>query len=122
MKLGALATHLAELPQFGTTILDTNELDFATAGWAPKTFESNARRVEEFDRNAAGLTAGVESATWESLDKPWVLRAGDAIYVNDQKARLLRSFVISHIAHHRAQLGIYLRLLGIAIPGTYGPS
>ena len=50
------------------------------------------------------------------------MRAGDVIYVDDKKATLVRSFALSHMAHHRAQLGVYLRMTGVPIPGPYGPS
>lgn len=122
MTLGALATHLAELPSFGTLLLTTKELDFATAGWPAKTFTANAERLAEFDKNAAGLMSAVEGASWELLDERWVMRAGDVVYVDDKKAKLVRSFALSHMAHHRAQLGVYLRMTGVAIPGSYGPS
>ena len=122
MSLGALATHLAELPSFGTLLLTTTELDFATAGWPSKKFTANAERLAEFDRNAAAMTSAVESAGWEQLDERWVMRAGDVVYVDEKKGKLVRSFALSHMAHHRAQLGVYLRMTGVAIPGTYGPS
>lgn len=122
MKLGALAAHLAELPSFGQVLLTTKEMDFATANWAPKQFDTAADRLVAFDANAAELTSSVEGASWSDLDERWVMRGGDVIYVDDQKAKLVRGFVINHMAHHRAQLGVYLRMLGVPIPGTYGPS
>ena len=122
MSLGSLATHLAELPVFGTTILTTVELDFAAQPWAPRKFDNTLERLEAFDRNAAAMTSRVDGATWDMLGERWIMRAGEQIYVDEQKAKLLRSFCLSHMAHHRAQLGVYLRLLGLMIPGTYGPS
>jgi uncharacterized damage-inducible protein DinB len=122
MTLGGLAAHLAELPSFGANILTTNELDFAKAPYKPRQFGSTRELLEEFDRNAAEFKSGIEASTWESLDERWTLRYGQRVFVEEQKAKLLRSITVSHIAHHRAQLGVYLRLLGLVVPGTYGPS
>ncbi|MDQ2664667.1 MAG: DinB family protein [Gemmatimonadota bacterium] len=122
MKLGPLATHLAELPTFGKVLLTTDMLDFAATPFAPKSFSTAAERLEEFDRNASEFKSHVEAASWSDLAKRWQLKMGETVYVDDQKSNLVRSFAINHIAHHRAQLGVYLRMLGIPIPGVYGPS
>ncbi|MDB4892632.1 MAG: DinB family protein [Gemmatimonadetes bacterium] len=120
--LGELAGHIAELPGFAASILTTTEFDFAKSPWHTKQFTATSELLDAFDGNAAAFKAGIEAATWEGLDERWALRAGDHVIVKEQKAKLLRSIAISHIAHHRAQLGVYLRLLGLAVPGMYGPS
>ena len=122
MALGPLATHLAELPTFAMTMLTTSELDWATTKWETKVITKTADRLEMFDRLSKEMSSGIAGADWGALDEKWTMRAGDQVYLSGQKAKLLRSFGLSHMAHHRAQLGIYLRLLGVAIPGTYGPS
>jgi uncharacterized damage-inducible protein DinB len=122
MTLGGLAAHLAELPGFGANILSTSEMDFSKAPYQRKEFASVSELLELFDHNAAAFKSGIEAATWEALDERWVLRFGEKVFLDEQKAKLLRSITISHIAHHRAQLGVYLRLLGLIVPGTYGPS
>lgn len=120
--IGPLATHLAQLPQFAKRILTTDELDWAKEPWSPTHVGSTAERLTMFDGFAADMTAAVEAADWDALRKRWVMRMGERVFLDEDKAKLLRVFAISHIAHHRAQLGVYLRLLDIAIPGTYGPS
>ena len=122
MSLGQLASHLAELPKFGTIMLQTEEMDFATAGWKPSSHESTEARLADFEKLAAEMKEHVNKASWEDLAKSWTLRSGEQVFLTQQKAPLIRSFAISHIAHHRAQLGVYLRLLGLVIPGSYGPS
>lgn len=122
MKLGGLATHIAGLPLFAKRILTTDELDWAKEPWVPTILTTTAERLALFDENAAAMTAAIEDADWAALAKRWVMRAGDTVYLDEDKAKLVRVFAMSHIAHHRAQLGVYLRLLGIAIPGVYGPS
>ena len=121
MSLGSLATHVAELPRFATMILTTEEFDFGAGTWPKTEIASNADRLALFDKVAADMTAGINAADWSALEKGWKLRAGDQVYMNDRKANLLRN-TISHIAHHRAQLGVYLRQLDIPVPGMYGPS
>ena len=122
MSLGKLATHLAELPTFATLIFNTAELDLNTMDWTPPSIANNAERLALFDKNAAELTAALEGADWTALSANWKMMMGDQLYMQDRKSTLVRTMGISHIGHHRAQLGVFLRLLGIAIPGPYGPS
>lgn len=122
MALGQLATHLAELPGFATVIFATTELDWATFVYVPTIADSTADRLALFDSKAAEMTKALEGADWSALSQNWVMRTGDQIMIDETKAKLMRTFALSHMAHHRAQLGVFLRLLDIAIPGTYGPS
>ena len=122
MSLAKLASHVAELPAFAKIVLSTDELDMATADMSTKVLSSTADRLALFDKVAAEFTAGVESADWAKVAGSWTLRAGPQVYLSGRKATLLRTLGISHLAHHRAQLGVYLRQLGVPIPGAYGPS
>jgi uncharacterized damage-inducible protein DinB len=121
-SLGQLANHLAELAGFAKTMFTTSELDFATRKYVPKSIASSEERLAMFDELAAELTESVEGADWSLIQENWVLRMGDQVYVNDQKGKLLRTLGLSHMAHHRAQLGVYLRLVGVPVPGCYGPT
>jgi hypothetical protein len=122
MKLGSLATHLVDLVGFGKQMMTTDVLDFATMPWTSSALSTTQERLAAFDRSATDLKVTLDGASWEDFGKRWQLRMGDVVYVNDFKSTLVRTSAISHIAHHRAQLGVYLRLLGVPIPGTYGPS
>ena len=122
MTLSKLATHVAELLAFGTRMITTSELDMAAVPWDTPSIANSKERLALFDKNAAELTSTVESATWESLSDEWVLRMGEQVYMKDRKSTLVRTMCISHIGHHRAQLGVYLRKLDLAVPGMYGPS
>jgi len=122
MTLGRLATHLAELPRFTTTILTTDELDFAKSGYQPVVLSTTAEILALFDERAAAMRVALEAATWEALARRWTMRAGSNVFLEDRKGKLIRTVGISHSVHHRAQLGVYLRLLGVAVPGVYGPS
>lgn len=122
MKLGRLATHLAELPRMGVMVLTTDELDWATAPYKPTVIETTAERLALFDDLSATLQAELAKADWDLLSKEWTMRHGDQVFMKSPKGVLIRSAGMSHMAHHRAQLGVYLRLLGLPVPRVYGPS
>ncbi len=122
MSLSRLATHLAELPSFGAMILGTDEMDWATFDYKPREFTTTAQIVALFDEQAAAMTAAVEAMEWSTVDRPWTMRMGDHVILNGKKGVLLRSLGLSHMAHHRGQLSVYLRLVGAVVPGVYGPS
>lgn len=121
MKMAALATHIAELPSWIKLGLTTAELDFATAPYQPTTVESNADLLAILEKNYAEGLSSLNAATEEDLNGRWILRTAATIHADMSKYEIIRhSF--SQTIHHRAQLGVYLRLLNIPIPGSYGPS
>ena len=122
MSLGRLASHVAELPGFAGAIMGTDELDFAQGGYVPLPFESTAQVLAAYDERAGRMQALVADTDWDTLGREWVLRAGDRVILRSPKGALLRSFVLGHLAHHRGQLGVYLRLLDVAVPSVYGPT
>ena len=122
MSLGNLATHIASLPGFASMIFSTPGLDWATFKHVPPVADTTAERLALFDEKSAAMSTLVKGADWSALAEHWVMRAGPSVMMDQPKSKLLRTMGLSHIAHHRAQLGVYLRLLGVPIPGTYGPS
>ena len=122
MTLASLASHLVDLLVFGRLMVITEMLDFSTTPWNSSSHATSRDRVAQFDRDAADLKATIDVASWEDMGKHWQLRMGDVVLGDDLKSTVVRNVIISHIAHHRAQLGVYLRMLDIPIPGTYGPS
>jgi uncharacterized damage-inducible protein DinB len=121
MTIRSLATHIAELPSWITMILTTRELDFATSPYAPAAINNTAELLKYFEKNLADGKAHLEAANEEQLDESWTLRNGKDIYDTSPKSEVIR-MVMSQIIHHRAQLGVYLRLLNVPISGSYGPS
>jgi len=122
MTLGGLSTHLINLLNWQNAIFLYPEFDLATV---PFRREALARRedvLEEFDANVAKLERLVSDCDETTLSEEWTLRSGDHIILREPRAIALRTFGVSHMIHHRAQLGIYLRLLDIPVPGVYGPS
>lgn len=119
--LAQLATHVAELPNRGVSILTTDELDAATR--APLVpLSTAAELLAMHDANVARLDAALVHADLAMLSADWVLRRGDQVLIRGPRRVLLRTVMMSHLIHHRAQLGVYFRLLGVPVPGMYGPS
>ncbi len=122
MAIGRLALHVARLPEFLTRILTTAELNFAKEKFPDIIFESTAHLLSELDRTAAEAKSHLEAASDDELRKPWKLLFGDRVIIDAPRMVLYRTTFLNHIVHHRAQLGVYLRLLNIPVPGLYGPS
>ena len=122
MSLGALAAHIANLLWWQTMTLRQDEFDLA-APQPPRTApESRAALLREFDEKAAVLREALAQTDEAALARPWTLRRGDHVIFTMPKAAVLRSFGISHMAHHRGQLSVYLRLLDVPGPPSYGPT
>jgi uncharacterized damage-inducible protein DinB len=121
MKISSLATHLAQLQGFGIAMLTTDEMDGANRKPDPK-FTKNADRLKYFDELSGQFRSLLNELTWEQARSPWKFRFGDRVLAQGPRANLIRVMVITHSTHHRAQLGVFLRLLGIPLPGSYGPS
>lgn len=121
MTLRALSTHVAELPEWITMALTTDELDFLTAPYNPPAVASADDLLKVLDRSLASAKASLAAASDASLDDRWTLRSGETIHSESSRYDVIQ-MTISQIIHHRAQLGVYLRLLNIPIPGSYGPS
>ena len=119
--LGELATHVAQLPGFGIVMLTRDEYDGATGLQLPKATD-RASRLKVFDEVSAQLRSLLAELTWDHARSPWTLRVRNDTVLKGPRANLLRSAVITHSAHHRAQLGVYLRLLDVAVPISYGPT
>ena len=122
MSLLRLAVHVAELPNFAERILTTDELDFATHPFTPNPARSVAELLAVHDRTTASARAALERTPLETLEGDWTLRAGPQVYLKDRRGKLLRQHLVSHVAHHRGQLSVYYRMVGVPVPGLYGPS
>ena len=121
MTVRSLATHIAELPSWITMAITTDELDFAKMDYKPEVINNTTDLLALFEKNLVDGKEHLAATNEEVLDQKWVLRNGDAIYINSTKGGVTRT-ALSQIIHHRAQLGLFLRLLNIPIPGSYGPS
>lgn len=122
MPLNKLAPHVAELAGFGTTVLTTPELDFSAAPNRPRPPFESAGLLKAFDENAAKAREALKNMKDEDWTKPWKLSFQGKPIFSGQKFLAYRAMFMNHLVHHRAQLGVYLRLNGKPLPATYGPS
>ncbi len=121
MTLIRLATHVAEMPSWITMALHTEELDLGKVGYNEQPMGNNEALLNYFENNLAAGTADLEKFDEAEYEKPWSLRNGETIFFTEPKSHVIR-MALSQLIHHRAQLGVFLRLLNIPIPGSYGPS
>ncbi|HEY4652739.1 MAG TPA: DinB family protein [Pontibacter sp.] len=121
MLVKDLALHIADLPTWITLAVTTDELDFAASPYNPGNVDKTDELLTLFEKNLTKAKADMEKATEELLEEPWTLRNGAAVYMTLSKYETIRH-ALAQTIHHRAQLGVYLRLLNIPIPGSYGPS
>jgi uncharacterized damage-inducible protein DinB len=124
MAMGRLAMHVATLPNFAKTILTTPELDMMrpTEPRVDLTFRTTDHLVATFDVGAAAARAALAAASDEELAATWRFSFGERLISNYSRSLTYRLMFFNHLLHHRAQLGVYLRLNEIAVPGLYGPS
>jgi uncharacterized damage-inducible protein DinB len=122
MPLGKLAPHVAQLVGFGLTILTTPEFDFAQGSFKPVPLESGAQLASVLDEGAAKTRRALVSMPDDAWTENWkLLMQGKSIF---EGSRFLayRQMFLNHIVHHRAQLGVYLRMNEEKVPAIYGPS
>jgi uncharacterized damage-inducible protein DinB len=122
MSLGRLATHVAEIPFWTLNSLTKDGMDIDPKTFKPVILDSAAERLALFDANLAKGRAALAKASDADFARPWTLRMMGKEMFTGTRGTTYRQFCVSHMIHHRAQLGVYLRLLGVPIPGLYGPT
>lgn len=121
MKMGDLAIHVADIPSWVDMALNTEVWDMAVTPYVPAKASGTEELLQLFENAYAKGRAALEAATTDDLMGSWEMRNGEQVYAKMTKYETIRhSF--AQTTHHRAQLGVYLRLLDIPIPGSYGPS
>ena len=121
MTIRRLATHLADLPNWIAMTLTTTELDFATSDWKEDVINNTVELLSVFERSVLNGKEQLKKANEAALQEIWTMRSGVQIYFQSTKYEFIRT-TIAQMIHHRAQMGVFLRLLNIPIPGPYGPS
>ena len=122
MPLGKLAPHVAQLAGFGLSILTTPELDFSKGSYKPLPFESTEQLLSAFDEGSDKVRAALLNTTDQAWDESWKLSFQGKPIFNGSRFLAYRQMFLNHLIHHRAQIGVYLRLNDTAVPATYGPS
>jgi uncharacterized damage-inducible protein DinB len=121
MGLKTLATHIADLPTWISMAIEKDELDFNTSPYNPKDCHGGEELVKYYNECAEEAMRILSKSKDSILEDIWTLRGGDTVYMKLSKLETIRHG-FCQMVHHRAQLGVYLRLLNIPIPGVYGPS
>ena len=121
MALGRLANHIADLPGWGKTTLEVQVLDMQP-GQQPPVSSSTAEVLSKFDKNVAETHEAIAKATDDDWSKMWTFKVGGQTVMSMPRSAVMRGVVMNHLIHHRAQLGVFLRLNDVQIPGMYGPS
>ena len=124
-SMGSLATHIANMTGWAVDIIEKDTFDIAPPGAPPYKEEPAASRQELlalFDKSASAARAALAGSTDEGLAQTWALLAGGQTILSMPRIACIRSFVMNHTIHHRAQLTVYLRLNDVPVPALYGPS
>jgi uncharacterized damage-inducible protein DinB len=125
MSMGDLATHIAEVPGWMGVTLTQDSFDVAPpGGQAYERPKLNSRKeiLDKFDEGRASARDVLAKATDQQLMSNWSMLKGGQTMFTMPKIAIVRSFLMNHIIQHRAQLGVYLRMNNVAVPGMYGPS
>ncbi|MHB1700981.1 MAG: DinB family protein [Acidobacteriaceae bacterium] len=124
MAMGRLAMHVAYLPMFGKYVLTTPGMDIAspTAPRPDLTFTTREHMLKAFDESAAAARAALAATSDEDMQAHWKFSFGDRVITDMPRSATYRGVFFNHLIHHRAQLGVYLRLNDVPVPATYGPS
>jgi uncharacterized damage-inducible protein DinB len=125
MMLGRLAGHIAELPSMGARVVKMDIFDLAsmmTGGHQPYVAKSSDDLLRTFDRNVAEFREALAGTSDQHLNQVWSMQLNGKTLASGHRLPMIRSIFMNHIIHHRAQLGVYLRLNHIPLPALYGPS
>jgi uncharacterized damage-inducible protein DinB len=124
MPMGKLAMHCASMPLFGYYILEDEGMDMAAPKrpHVPLVFTTREAALQVLDESSAKCRASLAAATDEHMQKIWKFTFGDQLISNSPRSFSFRTMCFNHLIHHTAQLGVYLRLNNIPVPGLYGPS
>ena len=118
--LGRLAIHVAEIVAWWTACIENDKLDFID--FEPKDVKSKTELLNYFDYLLADAKNSLSNVKDKEFEKEWSMTHGEDVLFTLPKKQVVRLFCMNHLVHHRSQLGVYLRLLDIPVPATYGPS
>jgi uncharacterized damage-inducible protein DinB len=119
---GGLASHIVTCVSLAETVLGSEELDVDPAAYQPYRAGSARELLEAFDRHVARGLELLAATNDEGLATPWRLKFRGVLRFERPRAVVFRDFTLSHLVHHRGQFTVYLRLLDIPVPGSYGPT
>ena len=123
--LGWLAAHVGTVPEWLTMTMNSESLDYAPVGgpsYEPPKIENRAQLLAAFDRAVAEARVALLAGSDANFQKEWTLLAGGQKIFSLPRSVCIRSMILNHLIHHRGQLTVYFRLVGVPVPGLYGPS
>ena len=119
---GGLAAHIVECVGWAESIFSADEYNFDPAVYTPFQPTSVEDLLKTFDGKVAEGTRALQRASEDDTEQPWRLKIKGQVRFEKPKVSVLRDFVLSHVVHHRGQMSVYLRLLDVPVPGSYGPT
>ncbi len=117
-----LASHIVDCVAWADSILNADEFDFDPAAYKPFEATSVTELLDTFDTKVAHCNKLLERTANEAMTQPWRMKVRGRLRLEKPRGDVFRDFILSHVIHHRGQLSVYLRLLGVPVPGSYGPS
>src|SRR3954454_7051517 len=124
-NLGWLAAHVTNLPTWASLGINADNFDLSPPGQAAprtQTFATRDELLAKFDSNVTSAREAIAGASDETFMQPWTLMRGGQKIFTIPKAGVIRTWMMNHLIHHRAQLAVYLRLNDVPVPALYGPS
>ncbi|HWG16427.1 MAG TPA: DinB family protein [Acidobacteriaceae bacterium] len=122
MELGYLAALVATMPGWPSLMIDRDELDLSDPTFRTKPLGSRAELLAALDEAVAQSRRSLENTNEAHLNTNWQLKAADQVLAKGPRYAMIADAVLSHLAHHRGQLTVYLRLKEASVPAIYGPS
>jgi uncharacterized damage-inducible protein DinB len=122
MTLARLAAHVAEMPEWAVMTLTHDEMNFDPTGFTPRQMTSRKEMLTRFDADVTKMRDALAGTADDKMMRTWTLKVAGQTMMSMPRVAVMRSMVINHMIHHRAQLGVYLRMNNIPVPGAYGPS
>ncbi|MGQ0720760.1 MAG: DinB family protein [Candidatus Eiseniibacteriota bacterium] len=119
---GQLASHLVDCIRWITPIFAADELDMGSGGYEPFCAKSSAELLASFDAEVAKAQQAMAGSTDTSATGPWRFKMHGKVWFEKPREDVFRDMTVSHLIHHRGQLSVYLRLLEVPVPGSYGPT
>ena len=122
MSMGRLATHIAEIPGWVSTFLDTDGFDVGASRHTPQIAGTVPELLTMFDKNVPMAETAIRRQTPDKLSAMWRITKQGQVLLEMPRMGVIRTLLLNHLIHHRGQLSVYLRLKDVPLPSIYGPT
>ncbi len=117
-----VASHIVDTFSWIGSMTDTDDFDFDPAQWTPYVAEAKDDLLAKHDANLAAALAKIAEVSDGAMGATWTMTMNGQVAMQCPRQNVIRMMLINHTIHHRAQLGVYLRLIDVPVPETYGPT